>query len=89
MKSFLVGCTIGLEDKFIKEMPNNEDVKALTLSCEAEIDRFLEGTKIGTARWHKPSLEQSVAQQGIQVGRNISINKGVYSDVVPEELRLE
>lgn len=89
LKSFLVGCAIGLEDKFLKEMPNNEDVKALTLSCEAEINSFLEGTQIGSARWHKPSLEQSVAKQGIQVGRNISINKGIHADVVSEELRLE
>lgn len=88
LKSFLIGCVIGLEDKFLKdrsETINAETVKALTLSSETEIDDFLSGEEIGHTRSYQPAIDKLAAKQGLKIGMNININKAIYADTVLDE----
>ena len=91
MKSFLYGCSLGLKNKFRAdqlEFSKTVDITSLTVSNEAEIDNFLKGQKIGTARASKSSVDYASARLGYSVGENVEIHKGVYAQTVDEERRL-
>lgn len=91
MKSFLYGCTMGLASKFHadkQELSEKVDITSLTISTKAEIDDFLKGEKIGTARESKANVDTLSARIGYHVGENIDIHKGVYAQTVDEERML-
>lgn len=91
LKSFLYGCVIGLCEKFEearKELQNSTNITALVSTTNSEIDDYLKGEKIGTARASKAEIDALCAKRGTTVGRNIEIHKGIHADAVSEDLRL-
>lgn len=84
LKSFLYGCVVGLSMKFEEDRRalENDDtnVTALVVTMQHEIDDFLQGMKIGKVRTPHVSVDNCCMKQGIDVGRNIEITKGVHSD---------
>lgn len=92
MRSFLAGACFGLRDKFEEQrgqVASSADITALVKTTDSEIDDFLKGQKIGTARNSKASMDRDIAQSGREAGRNVEIHKGIYADSVSENLRLE
>ncbi len=91
MRSFLVGCIAGLDDKF-KEMQNNLEESKLTslvLSTSKEIDDFLKDEKIGKVKESpKSPIDALCVRMGLDVGYNIEISKGINATVVDKERRL-
>lgn len=91
LKSFLFGCVIGLNDKLEESkqtLASGTDVTALVHVTTAEIDDYLKDEKIGTARCSESKIDALSAKQGISVGRNIEISKGIHKDAVSEDLLL-
>ncbi len=88
LQSFLIGCVIGLDEKLDHE--RNEvsgNITALVVSTKQEIDDFLKDQKIGKARKdNKMNPDALSAVKGIEVGRNIEINKGIEASVADEHL---
>lgn len=92
LRSFLAGAVYGLEDQFKQQQEQvaaSTDVTALVKSSDAEIDDFLSGKKIGTAKGSKATIDILAASQGYHAGRNVEIHKGIYANSVSENLRLE
>ncbi len=92
LRSYLYGCVIGLLDKLKaerNELQKQCDITSLVVSSKAEIDDFLKGQNISTCRFNKPSLERDCASRGYITGKNIEINKGIYSTTVSKDRRLE
>ena len=92
MKSFLIGCVVGLNEKLVaskEELSSTTDITALVMSDKVDKDKILKGTKICTARSTTPKIETNIAKEGVMVGRNIEIHKGIHADAVSEELLLE
>lgn len=91
LKSFLYGCVIGVNDKFEegkKVLEKETNITALVHTTKSEIDDFLKGEKIGKARDSKAEIDTLCAMQGMTVGKNIEICKGIHADAVSEDLRL-
>ena len=91
MKSFLYGCVIGLGDKFAsmkQGLEETSNVTALVVASKAEIDEFLKNEKIGNARESQAKIDRLCAKEGINVGRNIEIQKGIHAESVSEDRRL-
>lgn len=91
MKSFLYGCVIGLNDKFSsmkQDLEETSNVTALVVASKAEIDEFLKNKKIGSARKSQAKIDGLCAKEGINVGRNIEIQKGIHAESVSEDRRL-
>jgi hypothetical protein len=91
IKSFLYGCVCGLVSKLeetIKSLSNEFDLNALVLATSNEIENFLNGEKIGKARFAQTSIDRFSAQMGEEVGYNIEITKGINATAVSEERRL-
>lgn len=91
MKSFLYGCVIGLGDKFAsmkQGLEETSNVTALVVASKAEIDEFLKNEKIGNARESQAQIDRLCAKEGINVGRNIEIQKGIHAESVSEDRRL-
>lgn len=88
LKSFLYGCVIGLNDK-LKESKNNlsseTGLTALIQVTDTEIDNFLKGKKIGPAKKSKAKIDPLSVKQGIHVGKNIEICKGIHADITNEK----
>lgn len=92
LKSFLYGCSVGLNKKLEEEKLNlsaETNITALILTTESEIDDFLKGEKIGTARKSNSSIDVLCAQKGVEVGKSIEISKGIHAKVVSEEMVLQ
>lgn len=89
LKSFLYGCVIGLYRK-LKESKNNlsyeTNITALVQTTSAEIDDFLKGEKIRAPRNSKTQIDTSFAKQGVNVGKNIEIFKGIHDNTVREDV---
>lgn len=92
LKSFLFGCVIGLSDKLKNDkkiLEEQTDITALVVCTKAEIDDFLKDEKIGKTRESKSEIDVFCASKGMDVGKNIEINKGIYSETVIPDLRLQ
>ena len=92
MRSFLTGAIYGLKDQFEEQhrrVSNATDITALVKSADAEIDDFLSGERIGTARNSKATVDGLIARSGYDAGRVVKIHKGIYANSVSEDLRLE
>lgn len=79
MKSFLLGCVAGLDEKLHSEQ-NNMDadkVNALVKVTQSEIDQFLQNMDVKDARHRKLNVYESAMMEGAEVGRNIQIHKGM------------
>lgn len=89
LRSFLYGCVMGLSMKFEEErrgLENDEtNVTALVVTMQHEIDDFLQGLEIGKVRNHRVSFDSCCMKQGIDVGHNIEITKGVHSTRTNEQ----
>lgn len=51
-------------------------------------DEFLKNEKIGNARESQAKIDRLCAKEGINVGRNIEIQKGIHAESVSEDRRL-
>lgn len=92
MRSFLAGACYGLREKFEEQqgqVASDTDITALVKTSDSEIDDFLKGEKIGTARGSKADVDKDILRQGMEAGRNVEIHKGIYADSVSENLRIE
>lgn len=92
LKSFLYGCVIGLKNKFDeiqKKIEEETNITALALTTKGEIDEFLKDQKIGKARNSKSSIDGLSVSNGISVGKNIEICKGLYAERVSEDKLLQ
>lgn len=92
LKSFLYGCVIGLDEKFEeskRSLEENSNITALVLTTNTEIEDFLKDVKIGKARESTSAIDALSAQQGITIGRNIEVCKGIYTEAVSEDMRLK
>lgn len=92
LKSFLYGCVVGLDNKFKDAQQRLEEevnITAIVLTAKTEIDNFLKGEKIGTARSPKSSIDPLCARNGISVGENIEICKGIHAEKISEEMMLQ
>lgn len=92
MRSFLAGAVYGLRDQFVAQQGKvaaSTDIKALVKSSDADIDAFLAGQNIGTARASKAEIDSRIAREGYSSGREVQIHKGIYANSVSEDLRLE
>lgn len=85
MKSFLYGSSLVWAIKGLEETSN---VTALVVASKAEIDEFLKNEKIGNARESQAQIDRLCAKEGINVGRNIEIQKGIHAESVSEDRRL-
>lgn len=92
LKSFLYGCVIGLGNKFEeaqKKLEEETNITAIVLTTKGEIDDFLKGEETGKARRPKPSIDALCARNGISVGENIEICKGIHAEKISEEMLLQ
>ena len=69
-------------------LEETSNVTALVVASKAEIDEFLKNEKIGNARESQAQIDRLCAKEGINVGRNIEIQKGIHAESVSEERRL-
>lgn len=79
MKSFLLGCVIGLDEKLKKEQDSipSDKFNALVKINNAEIDEFIRAMDVKNARQRKVNAIETAVADGTEVGRNIQIHKGV------------
>lgn len=92
LKSFLCGCVVGLYQKFDeaqKAMEEKSDVTALVRTSKSEIDDYLKDEKIDKERDSKSEIDALCAMQGVKVGKNIEIHKGIHAESVSEDRRLK
>ena len=69
-------------------LEETSNVTALVVASKAEIDEFLKNEKIGNARESQAQIDRLCAKEGINVGRNIEIQKGIHAESVSEDLSL-
>lgn len=72
-------------------LEETSNVTALVVASKAEIDEFLKNEKIGNARESQAQIDRLCAKEGkegINVGRNIEIQKGIHAESVSEDRRL-
>lgn len=92
LKSFLYGCVMGLHEKFKEEkkrLEDQSDITALVCTTQSEIDDFLKDTKTSKTRKSKAEIDSLCAMQGMKVGKNVEISKGIHSDTANEKFRLQ
>lgn len=79
MKSFLLGCVTGLDEKLRNEQDNldTDKVNALVKVTRTEIDEFMRNLDVKNARNRKVNVFASALEEGEEIGRNIQIHKGV------------
>lgn len=79
MKSFLLGCVIGLEEKLKKEQEaiQSDKLNALVKVNNTEIAEFIKAMDVKNARNRKVNAIETAFTEGAEVGRNIQIHKGV------------
>ena len=82
MKSFLLGCVAGLDEKLRSEQQDldTDKVNALVKVTRAEIDEFLQNMNVKDARNRKVNVYESAMKEGEEVGRNIQIRKGMAAE---------
>lgn len=84
-ESFLLGCVSGVRQKFSEE----QQEEGLVLSTQKEIKDFLANKKIGKERRQQNKHADSLAaSQGVSVGRNINIAKGMEGRTRPSQRRI-
>lgn len=92
LRSYLYGCVCGLHYKLEsekKELQKNSNITSLEISLRSEIEDFLKGQNIGKCRLKKQNYENECARKGFITGKNVEINKGIYSETISKERRLE
>lgn len=79
MKSYLMGCVIGLNDKLEKERQqfDTEKINALVKTEKAAIEAFMNDNGVTEARRRNPELMDEVVRDGIITGKNVQINQGI------------
>lgn len=79
MKSFLLGCVVGLREKLEAECraDYSERLTALVRTSRAEIDLFLQNMGVSNARKRSVHVLGSAISEGEEVGRNIELQKGL------------
>ncbi len=82
LRSYLVGCVLGLNKKLDserKELQNECNITSLVVSSKAEIDEFLKDTKIEKSRASNQRIDDISAMRGYETGKNVEIRKGIYT----------
>lgn len=79
MKSFLLGCVQGLDEKLEQEQHNfpEEKLKALVVTNKTAIAEFLNNMEVKTAKSKALKVDMDALEEGREVGRNIDLNKGI------------
>lgn len=83
---------MGLHEKFEEEkkrLEDQSDITALVCTTQSEIDDFLKNTKTSKTRRSKAEIDSLCAMQGMKVGKNVEISKGIHSDTANEKFRLQ
>ena len=91
LRSFLLGCVIGLNDKLTserREMCDRRDMMAVEVSSRSEIEDFLNGEDITEKKYKQPEVDLACAKEGYNEGRIVEINKGLYSESIEEDKRI-
>lgn len=92
LRSFLYGCVIGLAKKFENEkkaMEKETNITALACTSKSEIDDFLKDVKTTKGRKSKAEVDALCVSQGIKVGKNIEIHRGVNTERTNKNQRLQ
>lgn len=87
LRSFLYGCVLGLAKKFEndkKSLEKETNITALACTAKSEIEDFLKDVKITKGRSSKAEVDVICAAQGIKVGKNIEIHKGIHTEPTGE-----
>lgn len=84
MKSFLTGCTWGLDEKLTEEMQvcNTDAVTALTKNYLEENKSYVEEefNLCKGKRQRSITLDHEITEEGRKTGRNVEINRGITSE---------
>lgn len=91
LRSFLMGCVIGLHDKLVldrREMCKKCDMMEIEVSLRSEIEDFLKDENITEKKYKQQELDLACAKVGYKEGRMVEITKGIYSESVEESKRI-
>lgn len=79
IKSFLLGCVDGLNEKLKQERNDLPQGKlgALVLANRTALDEFLKNMEVNRARQRAIRVDGSILEEGREVGRNINLQKGI------------
>lgn len=77
LRSFLEGCAAGLNRKYKEMRDTFTESKALILTNNAEIDKYLSNYSISKARKSQSNIDYEAYASGYDTGRNTEINQGL------------
>lgn len=79
MKSYLIGCVFGLDEKLEREQKaaSSDKLTALIKVNKAEIDAFMADMDVKTARQRDIQGIDTAMAMGNEAGRNISLHEGI------------
>ena len=85
MKSFLMGCVIGLNKKLQDEREQFDKTKitALVKSEETAINAFMDSINVKEARSRNPELREEAVLDGVKTGKEIDIHQGIEDKKKP------
>ena len=88
MKSYLMGCVYGLDQKLNEEQKADasEKLTALVKASQTEIDDFLANMNVKKGRSRSVSGIDTAMAMGQEAGRNISLHEGIEGNTTRQKL---
>lgn len=77
LRSFLQGCAVGLNQKYLELKQQYTDTKALIIKTDNEITEFLSNRNIRKGKKSKEQYNYDAYNVGYNVGKKSEINKGL------------
>jgi hypothetical protein len=91
MKSYLIGCVFGLDDKLESEQKaaSSEKLTALIKVNKAEIDAFIKDMNVKKARQKDIHGIDTVMVMGLETGRNVSLHEGLEGNTAEAKILVQ